>query len=273
MTLPDGYTAQTHFPHTTNDEAPEWELIEDLCMHNDELYVERDGYQVGMLVNDINNELVGAMWFGINDSGDTPYYSFHAVVHPDHQGKGVGSALLDTAVSLYHEHKTSTPSLVADVYVVNEKVMQGLFNRGFSMSEDLRENPGDFVVAMSEAPGLPEFFKRALKASPAACNVAMSNVAEQRELAVADVFELCRRWCEKPDTLMSTEQQMLEQVVLALPLNEFDKKYMWSQVQKHAEQHALFPDPHLILSVPAPQTASVALHAPLQDAERPAMRR
>lgn len=275
MTLPSGYTAHTQLTQTVSDDAPEWELIENLCMHVDEVYVDADGYQVGMLINDPNNELVAAMWHSAIDDEITEdtYFSFHVVVHPEHQGKKLGSALLEAAVSLYHQYKAEHPALQADVYVVNEKVMQGLFNRGFSVSEDLRENPGDFVVAMAEAPKLADFFKLALKSDPAACSLAMDHVAAQYEVAVPEVFELCRRWCEQPDTLLSTEQQKVEQVVLRLPLSEFDQKYMWSQVQKYAEQHALFPLQELPHETPSVSSSMTMQHLHDHEIPRASMRR
>lgn len=75
------------------------------------------------------DELVGMTGLGREDDF---WVMWKLYVLPDHQGKGVGKALLDAAIAALPE---GTPELLLDVLVANEQAIGFYRSQGFTESE------------------------------------------------------------------------------------------------------------------------------------------
>lgn len=105
-----------------------WDDIEDITMKVD-IGVESSGHDIaGILYNKSDNSPVGASWYHHENNE----FSFHIAVVPDHQSQGLGRVLLDKVLDIYNVLKSKNPSLEMDVHVINSKLTNALYRRGFS---------------------------------------------------------------------------------------------------------------------------------------------
>ena len=93
---------------------------------------------VAVDLND-NNKVYGAIYSGV--SGDV--YSFDLEVHPDAQGMGIASELIDAAMEGYKEYKEYYENLKMEVHVINKFLVNHLIKKGFEIAE---ESKGEWLM-------------------------------------------------------------------------------------------------------------------------------
>ena len=110
------------------DELPEetyahqaWELA-----RNSEINILSDKELSGVEVAD--NQLLGALWTSWDTDGG---FSFDIIVDPLHRGKGVGSKLVDQAISIFNNLSDAFKNPHYDIDAVNESMVRILQRKGF----------------------------------------------------------------------------------------------------------------------------------------------
>jgi GNAT superfamily N-acetyltransferase len=81
----------------------------------------------------LDEEIIGAAFTAANiNAGE---FSFDIVVSPEHQGKGIGSKLLDETLSEFRGLQNEFPSLVIEVDSVNPVAVSMLKKRGAEVTD------------------------------------------------------------------------------------------------------------------------------------------
>jgi ribosomal protein S18 acetylase RimI-like enzyme len=101
---------------------------------------------VAVDLND-NNKVYGAIYSGVSGGVSDGVYSFDLEVHPDAQGMGIASELIDAAMENYEQYKEYYENLKMEVHVINKFLVNHLIKKGFEIAE---ESKGEWLMRYKE---------------------------------------------------------------------------------------------------------------------------
>jgi ribosomal protein S18 acetylase RimI-like enzyme len=100
---------------------------------------DRELYNV---VKDMNGNVIASLW--ISFDGDN--YEFDVAVSKEHQGKGIGTALINTGIEEFEQgqYPDINPNATMKLHVTSEISKGALERRGFSVIENLSN--GEYIM-------------------------------------------------------------------------------------------------------------------------------
>jgi ribosomal protein S18 acetylase RimI-like enzyme len=87
-------------------------------------------------IEHIGGEVAGALF----DSWDNGTYSFDVVVDPKFQGQGIGTKLVDSAISFFNYESEAYPNADISIDVVSPIMKNILLNKGFEITDIIGEH-------------------------------------------------------------------------------------------------------------------------------------
>lgn len=120
----------------------EWAEAAEKIANQENIGITRDR-EIDSVVLDENGHVIAGTWI----SWDGDNYEFDVVVSKEHQGKGIGSYLIDRYINIPEEYMEINPETTMNLHIVNEKLKDILFKKGF----DIKEQHGKENYTMSKS--------------------------------------------------------------------------------------------------------------------------
>lgn len=203
-----------------NEDSPIWDDVEVVAFEN-ELGVESLDHKIAGIAYSSDKKPIGAVWYLHNSSE----FQFHIAVSPSHQSKGIGSALLDRVLSEYNVLKSQNNRLEMDVHVINRRLTEALYRRGFHCYDYL-ESEDDTYEKMTDAPPTIEFFNEAKETSLIDTIDAIKNGSQQSNIPINEFSVLTNEWFKSPSKLDEKVAGGLSKTLQSLPLDSHDIHYL-----------------------------------------------
>jgi len=226
MQLPDGYSLHTPIDDGLYEESPIWDSVEDIAMNYD-VGIDHYSSTINQMVLDPNNVNVASVW----SSKSRDEFNFNIAIVEEEQSKGFGSILLDTVMADFQKEKDKNPNLKLVIAAINPILMSAMFRRGLYASKDLRNVEGEESVIMEVLPSLNDLSKKSLRNNAQQFFSAIESSAKSQDFESSEWGLFFEKWTTEQSPLTKNQQEAMEELVLALPLDELDKHCLWDNIQ------------------------------------------
>ena len=130
----------------------EWAESAEGIASKEDIGITRDR-EIDSVVLDENGHVIAGTWI----SWDGDNYEFDVVVSKEHQGKGIGSYLIDRYINIPEEYMEINPETTMNLHIVNEKLKDMLLKKGFDIEE--QHGKENYVMSKSSENSIDSFLK------------------------------------------------------------------------------------------------------------------
>ena len=131
----------------------EWAESAEWIASKEDIGITRDR-EIDSVVLDENGHVIAGTWI----SWDGDNYEFDVVVSKEHQGKGIGSYLIDRYINIPEEYMEINPETTMNLHIVNEKLKDMLLKKGFDIEE--QHGKENYTMSKSSESSINSFLKQ-----------------------------------------------------------------------------------------------------------------
>lgn len=131
----------------------EWAEAAEQIATQEDIGITRDR-EIDAVVLDDNSKVIAGAW----TSWDGDNYEFDVVVSKEHQGKGIGSYLIDRYIEIPQEYMEINPETTMNLHIVNDKLKDMLLAKGFDINT--KQGKGDYIMSKSSEDSINSFLQQ-----------------------------------------------------------------------------------------------------------------